>query len=49
MNNGEIPDEPYEVPAEPIEYPLNPEPFEPGYPEFPEPEPSQTPEPGYEE
>ncbi|STY18549.1 Uncharacterised protein [Legionella quateirensis] len=32
-----------------MEYPITPEPFEPGYPELPEPEPIQTPEPGYEE
>jgi hypothetical protein len=49
MNNvTEIPDEPYEVPLEPDEYPIEPDPYEPGYPEMPEPEPSQTPEPGYE-
>lgn len=48
LKNSEIPDAPYEYPAEPEEYPFSPDPVEPGYPELPEPEPSQTPEPGYE-
>jgi hypothetical protein len=49
LRNSEIPDDPFEYPEEPMEYPINPEPLEPGYPELPEPEPIQTPEPGYEE
>lgn len=44
----EYPEEPSEYPEQPLEYPDNPEPLEPGYPELPEPEPSQTPEPGFE-
>ena len=45
MNNSEIPDDPYEFPTEPLEYPANPQPYEPGYPDSPEPDPSQIPVP----
>lgn len=44
----EYPEEPSEYPEQPLEYPDNPEPLEPGYPELPEPEPVQIPEPGFE-
>ncbi len=44
----EYPEQPDEYPEEPMEYPVEPDTYEPGYPELPEPEPIQTPEPGYE-
>lgn len=48
MKYSEIPDKPDEYPEVPMEYPFEPDPVEPGYPELPEPEPIQKPEPGFE-
>ncbi|HHG8550848.1 TPA: hypothetical protein ACPYQM_001451 [Legionella pneumophila] len=47
INNIETPEQPIEYPEEPSEYPEQPLEY-PDNPELPEPEPSQTPEPGFE-